>query len=66
MSSNSARCAQPRGYQDSDYTLDLVIATAMGIPTLPVWVGKTSLCVKGQSRAGKHQAKPVSAERSIR
>lgn len=62
----SARCAQPRGYQDRGYTLDLVIATAMGMLTLPVWEGKTKLCVKEQSRARKHQAEPVSAERSIR
>lgn len=49
----SARCAQPRGYQDNDYTLDLVIITAMGVLTLPVWVGKTKPVCEGTEQSWK-------------
>lgn len=62
----SARCAQPRDYQDSDYTLDLVIATATGILTLPVWVGKAKPVCEGTEQSWKTPNKPVPAERSRR
>lgn len=62
----SARCAKSRDYQDSDYTLHLVIASATGMFTLPVWVGKAKPVCEGTEQSWKTPNEPVSAQRSMR